>query len=70
MLKCKIQKLFIYCDGSSRGNPGPSAIGVMILDSGNNILHETSEYIGFGTNNQAEYKALIKSLSTCFINEE
>ena len=49
-------KIIIYTDGGSRGNPGPSAIGVVINDKG------YSEYIGEGTNNDAEYKAVIFAL--------
>ncbi|MGC8651318.1 MAG: ribonuclease HI family protein [Minisyncoccia bacterium] len=48
--------LNIYTDGGSRGNPGPSAIGVVI---GNK---EYGEYIGKTTNNVAEYKAVIFAL--------
>jgi len=49
-------KIVIYTDGGSRGNPGPSAIGVII---GNK---QYSEHIGAGTNNEAEYKAVIFAL--------
>ena len=49
-------KITIYTDGGSRGNPGPSAIGVVIDDK------KYSEYIGEGTNNEAEYKAVIFAL--------
>ena len=51
-----MEKILIYTDGGSRGNPGPSAIGVVINDKG------YSEYIGEGTNNDAEYKAAIFAL--------
>lgn len=49
----------IYTDGGSRGNPGPSASGVVILDKDNNVVKKTGEYLGISTNNQAEYKALL-----------
>jgi len=49
-------KLIIYTDGGSRGNPGPSAIGVILGD------REYSEYIGEATNNVAEYTAVIFAL--------
>jgi ribonuclease HI len=52
----------VYSDGACRGNPGPSAIAFMILTDGGRILKRESEYVGFGTNNQAEYKALISAL--------
>ena len=48
----------IYIDGASRGNPGSSAIGVVIIDS-KGKKHEIKRYLGIHTNNQAEYHALI-----------
>jgi len=55
-------KLTMHTDGGARGNPGPSGIGVVISGEKGNILREVSEYIGKATNNQAEYKALIRGL--------
>ncbi|MBU1289917.1 ribonuclease HI family protein [Patescibacteria group bacterium] len=54
-------KIKIYTDGGSRGNPGPSAIGVVIIQEGE-ASKKYGEYIGEGTNNQAEYKAVIFAL--------
>ena len=54
-------RLYIYTDGGSRGNPGPAAIGIVLLDK-RKILLEHKERIGKATNNQAEYCALIKAL--------
>lgn len=54
-------KITIHTDGGSRGNPGPSAIGV-VIHHGSELLAEHGEYIGIGTNNQAEYKAVIWAL--------
>lgn len=51
----------IYIDGGSRGNPGPSGIGVIIICDGITIL-DHSEFIGPATNNEAEYTALIRAL--------
>ena len=45
----------LYTDGGSRGNPGPSAAGYIIMDSDNTILAQGGEYLGITTNNQAEY---------------
>lgn len=56
------KKFFVYTDGGSRGNPGPSGIGVIILDSRRKKVKETSKYIGETTNNVAEYSALICGL--------
>jgi ribonuclease HI len=48
----------LYGDGGSRGNPGPSASGFVILDMDDNVLFEQGVYLGITTNNQAEYQAL------------
>ena len=58
-------KSSIFCDGGSRGNPGPSAIGAVVLDPSTDpprVLAEVSERIGVTTNNVAEYRALIAGL--------
>jgi len=55
-------KSIIYIDGGSRGNPGPSAFGVVICDGNGNVLKKYSEYIGKKTNNEAEYQGLIFAL--------
>lgn len=56
-------KIIVYTDGGSRGNPGPAATGVVIMnESGqkikeyNQVLEETA------TNNEAEYEAVIFAL--------
>ena len=49
-------------DGASRGNPGPSGIGVVIVDRDGATKVKISGYIGRTTNNQAEYRALIVGL--------
>ncbi|MGB2762479.1 MAG: ribonuclease HI family protein [Minisyncoccales bacterium] len=56
-------KITIYTDGGSRGNPGPSAIGVRICDEKGNTLKEYPQYLGDDlTNNEAEYQAVIFAL--------
>ena len=55
------EKLVINTDGGSRGNPGPSAVGVYISTKDKKIA-ELSDYIGITTNNVAEYTAVIKAL--------
>jgi len=55
-------KLIIYCDGGSRGNPGPAGLGAVIYDEDKNILFEISEYLGVTTNNQAEYKGVLQAI--------
>ena len=58
----KSKKVYIYTDGGSRGNPGPSGIGVVILDSNKTKIKEVFKYIGEATNNVAEYSALVCGL--------
>jgi ribonuclease HI len=62
--------LTINIDGASRGNPGPSGIGVVITKN-ELIIAEYNEFIGKKTNNQAEYAALKKALqiASTFDNE-
>ncbi len=55
-------KLIIYTDGGCQHNPGPAAIGVVIQDEAGKTLETISRHIGQGTNNQAEYRALIAGL--------
>lgn len=54
-------RVHLYFDGASRGNPGPAAVG-WVLVSGDGIVAEDGERIGEATNNQAEYRALIAGL--------
>jgi len=56
-----MERVHIHTDGGARGNPGPSAIGVVIRKNGE-IIAELSEYVGEQTNNWAEYEALIQAL--------
>jgi len=55
-------RLFIFCDGGARGNPGPAAIGFVVKDSRGKVLIEKGQYIGRATNNVAEYTAVIEAL--------
>ncbi|MFA5188733.1 MAG: ribonuclease HI family protein [Patescibacteria group bacterium] len=57
-----IKKIKIFTDGGARGNPGPAGIGIVITDDNGKVIKKHAEYIGKATNNQAEYKALIKGL--------
>ncbi len=54
-------KLDIYIDGASKGNPGPSGIGVIIMKDGS-VIRQIGRFIGPGTNNIAEYTALVHGL--------
>jgi ribonuclease HI len=51
-----------YCDGGSRGNPGPSGFGVYVQDENGKAVAELSEFLGTRTNNYAEYSGLLASL--------
>ncbi len=52
--------VFVHTDGGSRGNPGPSACGVVILDAqSQEVLFEDHKFLGVGTNNEAEYQGLL-----------
>jgi mutator protein MutT len=50
-----LSHVIIYSDGGSRGNPGPSAAGFVVMDQYDQVLHEGGMYLGITTNNQAEY---------------
>ncbi len=56
-----MEKLLINVDGASLGNPGESAIGIVITDDQGNVVEEISRPIGRTTNNVAEYRALIEA---------
>ena len=56
-----MKELEIYIDGASKGNPGPSGIGVVIC-RGEETIKNISIFIGHATNNIAEYTALIYAL--------
>ncbi len=58
----ELNRVYVYIDGASRGNPGESGIGVVIEDGNGNIIKKYKEYIGIKTNNAAEYAALKKGL--------
>ncbi len=56
------RRAFVYFDGAAHGNPGPAAIGWVIV-SADGIVAEGNDRIGRATNNQAEYEALIAALT-------
>ncbi|MCD6500937.1 ribonuclease HI family protein [bacterium] len=57
-----LQKIIIYIDGGSRGNPGPAAFAVVFTKENSEIFKIYSQYIGKATNNEAEYQGLIFAL--------
>ena len=60
--------IILMCDGSSAGNPGPSKIGAVIwrrsFEKTKKVTPDQviSESIGIGTNNDAEFQAVLKGL--------
>ena len=54
-------RVHVYFDGASRGNPGPASVGYVLVDD-SGIVTEGGETIGTATNNQAEYKALVRAV--------
>jgi ribonuclease HI len=54
-------KICVFTDGASSGNPGPSGIGVVLRYGGHE--KEISQFIGQATNNIAELKAIDAGLS-------
>jgi len=51
----------VYIDGASKGNPGFSGIGVLVMKD-NSKVKEIARFVGRQTNNRAEYLALKKAL--------
>jgi len=75
-----LEKIVLYSDGASSGNPGKAGIGVVIYDEDKKLIGKVSEFIGVTTNNVAEYMALIYGLEEalylkarkvkCFLDSE
>lgn len=80
LLSKELAELQVYSDGASRGNPGPAAIAVKIVDDNGVVLKRLSKFLGRRTNNEAEYEALILGLELarnftrgcahCFLDSE
>lgn len=52
----------VFIDGGSRGNPGESATGYIVLDDYGNEVFRKGRRIGVHTNNYSEYSSLIEAL--------
>jgi len=63
-------KIQIYTDGGSRGNPGPAAIGVYIVNGRNRELARIGKKIGEATNNAAEYQAILEGFAWVLANKD
>lgn len=57
----KINKLKIFCDGGSRGNPGPAASAFAVFKNGK-LIYKDSLYLGVATNNVSEYMSVLIAL--------
>ena len=62
-----MDRVIIFTDGASKGNPGEASIGVVIellasAKSSSVAKKEYSQYLGKATNNEAEYQAMIFAL--------
>ena len=76
----RVDRLIVYSDGASSGNPGRAGIGVVIYDQDGRLVKKMSKFIGIATNNVAEYMALIYGLQEalhlgakkveCFLDSE
>ena len=61
------ERLIIEADGGSRGNPGPSGSGAILIDADTgSVITEISTFGGVASNNVAEYKAVIAGLTEAF----
>ncbi len=58
-----------FCDGGSRGNPGPAGYGVFLQSETGAPLAELSDFIGIKTNNVAEYSGLLAALEWALQND-
>lgn len=56
-----MKKWKVFCDGGSRGNPGPAAAAFVVEENGK-VITKRGVYLGKATNNAAEYKAAIVAL--------
>ncbi|MBU3911110.1 MAG: ribonuclease HI family protein [Candidatus Omnitrophica bacterium] len=62
-----MKSIEIFIDGASRGNPGPSGIGMVFFDQDKKVVKKLFKFIGNATNNVAEYMALIYALQEALI---
>lgn len=60
-------EVIIFTDGASRGNPGPSGVGIIIKQAGKVILSKGYK-IKDCTNNVAEYLALLAAVYLLMIH--
>ncbi len=54
----EVVEIQLFGDGGSRGNPGPSASGYVLIGMDGRVIETNGEYLNIATNNQAEYHSL------------
>jgi ribonuclease HI len=64
-----VKRAVLYADGACRGNPGPAGSGAALVDGDGHVVAEAMRYLGPGTNNVAEYTALIIGLEEAWRRE-
>lgn len=57
-----MEKITIYTRGLAKGNLGPAAIAVLVVDATDKVLLQVVESIGNATNEYAEYFAVVRAL--------
>jgi DNA polymerase elongation subunit (family B)/ribonuclease HI len=64
-LKKKSKEFFLFIDGVSKGNPGPSGAGAVLYDQDKNEIASEYKYLKCRTNNEAEYESLLLGIELC-----
>jgi formyltetrahydrofolate-dependent phosphoribosylglycinamide formyltransferase len=57
------QRVDLFTDGGSRGNPGPAGAGFVMKDPQGGTIASRGIFLGQTTNNVAEYTAVLKGLA-------
>jgi ribonuclease HI len=56
------ERVTLFADGGSRGNPGPAAGGAVLVAEDGTVLEEVAVFLGRATNNVAEWHGLLRGL--------
>ena len=56
------EKIKVFTDGGSRGNPGIAGIGIYVESENGEKIYESSKFLGTKTNNESEYLGFIEAL--------
>lgn len=63
------EKIFVFTDGGSRGNPGQAGAGVFIVGESGEEIYREHKFLGVKTNNEAEYLAMQLALKYLISNK-